>query len=320
MNPNYIQILSEKIVHNMEEVMVGQKEVLFDVLVCLYSGGHLLLEDVPGAGKTMLAKSLAASISGTCKRISMTPDLMPQDLTGVSFFNMKTQEFQFLPGPVFTNLLIADELNRSTPRTQSGLLECMEEGQVTIDGTTYPLEKPFFVIATQNPIETQGVFPLPEASLDRFLIKGSMTSLDASHVVDFLRSHQTGSHLDDLKSVASLSDIQEAKKQVTQVHIDDSVWAYLAEIQSVLVQTEGVLLVVSNRGILALLKASKACAAIYGRDYVLPDDIKKMAPKVLAHRLMLKSHLMIQKNLASELIIKVLDQIPVPTEEELKEE
>ena len=277
-----------------------------------------MLEDVPGSGKTMLAKTLAASVDGTFKRIQMTPDMLPADITGVNIFDLKTSQFRFVKGPVFTNILIADEINRATPKTQAGLLECMEEEQVTVDGNTWPMEDVFMVIATQNPVDTQGVFPLPEAQVDRFLMKLYMEYPDHDSMIEIFRTHIQKDVLEQVTPVTSIEEIKNAGKQIEQVSISDAVYSYAADLVEATRTHESVVLGVSQRGGIALLRAAKTVAAIHERTYVLPDDIKEIACDVLAHRMILKNALRVRRNAAVELMKEILEQVPVPTEEMLK--
>ena len=287
-------------------------------VIALLTGGHILLEDVPGSGKTMLAKTLAASVDGTFKRIQMTPDMLPADITGVNIFDLKTSQFRFVKGPVFTNILIADEINRATPKTQAGLLECMEEEQVTVDGNTWPMEDVFMVIATQNPVDTQGVFPLPEAQVDRFLMKLYMEYPDHDSMIEIFRTHIQKDVLEQVTPVTSIEEIKNAGKQIEQVSISDAVYSYAADLVEATRTHESVVLGVSQRGGIALLRAAKTVAAIHERTYVLPDDIKEIACDVLAHRMILKNALRVRRNAAVELMKEILEQVPVPTEEMLK--
>lgn len=287
-------------------------------VIALLTGGHILLEDVPGSGKTMLAKTLAASVDGTFKRIQMTPDMLPADITGVNIFDLKTSQFRFVKGPVFTNILIADEINRATPKTQAGLLECMEEEQVTVDGNTWQMEDVFMVIATQNPVDTQGVFPLPEAQVDRFLMKLYMEYPDHDSMIEIFRTHIQKDVLEQVTPVTSIEEIKNAGKQIEQVSISDAVYSYAADLLEATRTHESVVLGVSQRGGIALLRAAKTVAAIHERTYVLPDDIKEIACDVLAHRMILKNALRVRRNAAVELMKEILEQVPVPTEEMLK--
>lgn len=307
----------DKLIHNIELVIKGKHDTVEKVVMSLLLGGHVLLEDVPGSGKTMLAKTLAASIQGEFKRIQMTPDLLPADITGINIYDMKTSEFRFVKGPVFSNILIADEINRATPKTQAGLLECMEEGQVTVDNVTYTLDTPFMVIATENPVDTQGVFPLPEAQIDRFMMKLYMEYPDYDSMVEIFRTHVNKHILENIMPVVTLEEVKQAMEAVEQVTIDDTIVGYVAELVMATRNHESVILGVSQRGGIALLRASKCVAAMNGRDYVIPDDVKYIAEDVLAHRVILKNSERVRKSGAVQLIREIADKIPVPTEAHL---
>lgn len=313
-----VKVIADKIAKNIGAVIKGKDDVVRKTVIALLTGGHILLEDVPGSGKTMLAKTLAASVDGTFKRIQMTPDMLPADITGVNIFDLKTSQFRFVKGPVFTNILIADEINRATPKTQAGLLECMEEEQVTVDGNTWPMEDVFMVIATQNPVDTQGVFPLPEAQVDRFLMKLYMEYPEHDSMIEIFRTHIQKDVLEQVTPVTSIEEIKNAGKQIEQVSISDAVYSYVADLVEATRTHESVVLGVSQRGGIALLRAAKTVAAIHERTYVLPDDIKEIACDVLAHRMILKNALRVRRNAAVELMKEILEQVPVPTEEMLK--
>lgn len=313
-----VKVIADKIAKNIGAVIKGKDDVVRKTVIALLTGGHILLEDVPGSGKTMLAKTLAASVDGTFKRIQMTPDMLPADITGVNIFDLKTSQFRFVKGPVFTNILIADEINRATPKTQAGLLECMEEEQVTVDGNTWPMEDVFMVIATQNPVDTQGVFPLPEAQVDRFLMKLYMEYPDHDSMIEIFRTHIQKDVLEQVTPVTSIEEIKNAGKQIEQVSISDAVYSYAADLVEATRTHESVVLGVSQRGGIALLRAAKTVAAIHERTYVLPDDIKEIACDVLAHRMILKNALRVRRNAAVELMKEILEHVPVPTEEMLK--
>ncbi len=282
---NRIADFARLVADNVERVIVGKREAIELLLVALLCDGHVLIEDVPGVGKTMLARALAISLGGTFKRLQCTPDLLPNDVTGVSVYNQKTGEFEFRPGPVFVNVLLADELNRATPRTQSALLECMGEAQVTVDGVTHPLPRPFLVLATQNPIEYEGTFPLPEAQLDRFFMRvrlGYPTQDEERQIVQNLRRRHP---IESLTQVADGRQVPELQAEVWEVHIDDSVQDYILRLVQATRTHPDLALGASPRGTLALSKAAQALAAIRGRDFVLPDDVKVLAAPVLEHRL-----------------------------------
>jgi MoxR-like ATPase len=301
---------------NIEKVIVGKSEVIDMVLTSLLCCGHVLLEDVPGLGKTVLAKSLAKSIDSDFSRIQFTPDLLPSDLTGVSIFNQKEGEFVFKKGPLFTNIVLADEINRATPRTQSALLECMEEHQISADGVTYILDEPFFVIATQNPLETQGTFPLPEAQMDRFFMRLSLGYPTAAEEATILDRFERNAPLADLKHVVTRKQVMEASKAVTGVKVSDDIKDYIVRIVSATRTSTKLLLGLSPRGSLALMRAARAYAAINGRDFVIPSDVKKIAPNVTCHRVMLKGHsLSYGAKGTADVINEILATVPVPTEE-----
>lgn len=314
MTVEQIKEIYEKLENNIEKVVLGKKENIGLLITALFCGGHVLLEDVPGSGKTLLAKSLAKSMEGSFHRIQFTPDLLPADITGINYFNNKTSEFEFIPGPVFGNVLLADEINRATPKTQAGLLECMEEIQVTVDGKTYDLEEPFLVIATQNPIDTQGVFPLPEAQIDRFLIKIGMGYPDHESSVEILQVHKERKQVEKLQPVVSLEEILEVRKFVEQIDIHRDLLSYIVSIAEATRESKNVILGISQRACLALLRFAQAKAAIHGRTYVTPDDIKEGVFPVFAHRLILSSSERIRKGAATELLEDILSKVPVPTE------
>lgn len=301
---------------NIGKVIIGKDETIKLVLTAFIAGGHVLLEDAPGTGKTVLAKSLARSVDVSYNRIQFTPDLLPSDITGLNVYQMNKGEFVFNKGPVFCNILLADEINRATPRTQSGLLECMEERQVTLDGVTRKLQEPFFVIATQNPIETSGTFPLPEAQLDRFIMKLSVGMPDVEQEIKIMERFEKGtvSVLDSLQPVVSAEDILEIRKKSMKVNVHDALKGYIANVVAATRSRDDVLSGVSPRGTLALYRCVQVYALSEGRDYVVPEDIKKLAVPVLAHRLVL-SRGYGSTNGAKAVIESILEQVPVPTEE-----
>lgn len=309
-----IKDLTKKIKENIEKVIVGKADVIDLVLTSLLSNGHILLEDVPGTGKTVLAKSLAKSIDAEFKRIQFTPDLLPSDITGLNYYNQKQGEFTFRSGPVFTNILLADEINRATPRTQSSLLECMEEKQITIDGDTRQLEKPFLVIATQNPIETAGTFPLPEAQLDRFFMQISMGFPTSSEEIMILNRFINESPLEDLQPVCTKEELLAMQAAVKSIYVHPSLMEYMILIVNKTREHKGIELGVSPRGSLAFLRSVQAYAAIQGLSYVTPEIIHHVAPYVLAHRFVLRTT---YNRTASSLEImnSILSDTPVPTEE-----
>lgn len=309
-----IKKIAETIRMNVAKVIVGKEDVTDLALTALLAGGHMLLEDVPGTGKTMLAKSLAKSVGIEFRRVQFTPDLLPSDLTGISYFNQKQGDFTFRRGPVFTGILLADEINRATPRTQSSLLECMEEKQVTVDGVTYPLEEPYFVIATQNPVETQGTFPLPEAQLDRFLIKSHVGYPSGGEEEAILEKFGASNPYESLPCVCSRTEIAEAAQCCRSVYISRDIAHYIVAITEKTRSFDSVLLGVSPRGSIALMRACKAYAAVNGQEYVTPDTVKYLAPYVLGHRLILKDDFRITGGDPCAAIKKITDALPVPTE------
>ncbi|MBR3017512.1 MAG: MoxR family ATPase [Clostridia bacterium] len=308
-----ISILAKRVRENVGKVIIGREEQFDLIFAAMIAGGHVLLEDVPGTGKTVMARSIAASMRCDFSRLQFTPDLLPADITGMSVFQPKDGVFSFVPGPVFTHLLLADEINRATPRTQSALLECMEERQVTEGGKTRKLERPFLVIATQNPVETQGTFPLPEAQLDRFLVKLSMGYPDGDEALRIMERFIRSSPLTDLQPVAERDEIVAAQDTFSQCQVSEPVMRYIASLCEATRDKERTLLGVSPRGMLALLRVSQAYAAIQGRDYVIPDDVKKLAVPVMAHRVILRG--LYGKAGENEAFIReLLDKIPAPTE------
>ena len=308
-----VKEFADKVLSNVSSVIVGKDREIRLILTSLIAGGHVLMEDVPGTGKTVMAKSLAASIDCQFSRVQFTPDLLPSDVTGLSVFDVKQGEFVFKKGPVFTNVLLADEINRATPRTQSALLECMEERQVTLDGVTRKLPEPFLVIATQNPIETQGTFPLPEAQLDRFLMKLSLGRLSHSDAVSVLDRFMKNDPLRELSAVCKSEELILAQQECVNCEVSQPVREYIAALCQNTHNAEGVILGVSPRGMLALMRAVRAWAMISGRDFVTPDDVKELAVPVLAHRVAVKV-IYGQKDAAENAVKQVLESTPVPTE------
>jgi len=307
--------MTQKLTENIRTVIKGKDDVIRKVVLSILCDGHILLEDIPGTGKTTLAKALSRSIDCTFRRTQFTPDLLPSDLTGINFFDQKAGDFVFKPGPVFTNILLGDEINRATPRTQSSLLECMEEHQVSVDGVTYPLEKPFIVIATQNPIEIQGTFPLPEAQLDRFFMRLSMGYPDKEVEMAMMTNQQTADPVASLERVISREELIEAQKLVRTIRLSEAVKGYIVDIVTGTRTASGIRMGVSPRGTLAFMRAAQANAAMEGRDYVLPDDVKAVAFDVLGHRIICKGSSLSQgASLAHAALEQVLAQTRVPIE------
>jgi len=307
-----VQTIAQSLIENIEHVIVGKREPIQLVVNGLLSRGHILIEDVPGTGKTMLAKSLARSIGCSFNRIQFTPDMLPSDVTGVSIFNQKTQEFEYRAGPIMAQIVLTDEVNRATPKTQAALLEAMEEYQVTVDGITHPLPQPFLVIATQNPIEYEGTFPLPEAQMDRFMLRIQVGYPGSRDEIRMMENQQLIHPIEELETVVSVNDLLEAQKMVRRVKVSEDIKTYIVELINATRGHAELYLGASPRGSLALFRTAQARAAILGRDYVLPDDVKQLATPVLAHRLIVGSAARIREIDAREIVREMLERVPVP--------
>lgn len=308
-----VAIVARKVMENVEKVVVGKNPEIFMAMVAYFAEGHILLEDVPGVAKTMLARSIAQSVGCTFKRLQCTPDLLPNDITGASIFNPKSTEFEFRAGPLFAQIVLADEINRATPRSQSALLEAMAERKVTVDGTNYELKRPFLLIATQNPIDHEGTFPLPEAQLDRFLVRLSLGYPSHEEEGRMMERLQRGHPIEDLKPVVTAEDIVACQQEVREVKIDPRVREYILSIVRATREHDAVRLGGSPRASLALMRAGQAWAALQGDDYVLPDYIKQVAAHVLAHRLILKPESRLRKMNAAGVVTEILRKMEIPT-------
>jgi MoxR-like ATPase len=307
-----VQNISAAVINNVERVIVGKDREVHLVLVALLCKGHVLIEDVPGVGKTVLAKAIARSVGCTFKRIQFTPDLLPSDVTGVSVFNQQRATFEFRPGPIVAQIVLADEINRATPKTQSALLEAMEESQITVDGDTHMLPKPFVVLATENPIEYEGTFPLPEAQLDRFLVRLSLGYPGRSSEIDILNRQQYAHPLESLDQAVDVQELIDAQMAVKQVHVDDLIKEYIVDLVEATRRHDDIYLGASPRGSLALYNTTRAWAALQGRDYVIPDDVKDLAEPTLAHR-MIVSPAARMKGIDSRAVVReILTVVPVP--------
>ena len=311
MNPEKFQAYTNKIIENCSRVIVGKDEVIRQIVVSFLCGGHVLLEDVPGTGKTMLFRAFSKTIGGDFRRIQFTPDLLPSDLTGINFYNQKSGEFEFRPGPLFSSMILADEINRATPRTQSALLESMEERQVTVDGKTYPMSVPFMVMATQNPIESYGTFPLPEAQVDRFFMRLSMGYMTRSQELSVISRTSTLAVVEELEQVVTPEETAGLQHSFHEVTVSDDVANFIMDIVSATRDTRELVNGVSTRGAIALYKAAQVTAAMSGRDYVIPEDVVKEAIPVLAHRISASSG---SKEDAERYLRRELDKVAVPLE------
>jgi MoxR-like ATPase len=307
-----VRAIAERVMKNVERVILGKEQELRMTMVALLCEGHLLIEDVPGVGKTMLARAIARSIGSSYRRIQFTPDMLPSDVTGVSVFNQKTLEFEFRPGPLMAQIVLADEINRATPKTQSALLEAMEERQMTVDGHTYEMERPFLVLATQNPIEYEGTFPLPEAQVDRFMMRIRLGYPLKRHEIDILNQQARRHPIESLEQVMSVEELVTAQEAVKDIYIDDAIKEYIVDLVTVTRDHPDVYLGASPRGSLALFRAARAWAAISGRDFVLPDDVKLLAEPTLAHRLIVSPSARIKNVDTRNVIEDALTHTPVP--------
>jgi len=308
-----VPAIAKKIIANIEKVILGKRQEVVLALVAYFCEGHVLLEDVPGVAKTMLARALAASVGCSFKRVQCTPDLLPGDMTGASVFNPRTTDFDFRPGPIFAQIVLADEINRATPRTQAALLEAMAERHVTVDGQTYSLEPPFLVIATQNPVDHEGTFPLPEAQLDRFLVRLSLGYPSVEEEVKMLDLLRLGHPIDTLAPVVSADEVIGCQQAIRDVYVDPKVREYIVALVRNSRQHEDIALGGSPRASMALFRSAQAVAAIRGNEFVLPDDVKRMAPAVLAHRLIVRPESRLRKVTASAVVNQILTETPVPT-------
>ena len=306
-----VRAFAQAVMDNVERVIVGKRATIELMMVALLCEGHVLIEDVPGVGKTMLARAIAISLGSSFKRLQCTPDLLPNDVTGVSVFNQKTGKFEFRPGPVFVNVLLTDEINRATPRTQSALLECMGEGQVSVDGVTYVLDHPFLVLATQNPIEYAGTFPLPEAQLDRFLLRLSVGYPSVNDEGQILLNLQRQHPIETLEQVVDGSQLPALQRQVWEVHVDDTIRDYVVRLVHATREHPDLALGASPRGSLALFKIAQGLAALRGRDYVLPDDVKPLVRPALAHRLIVRPESALRGRTADQVLNDLLKKVPL---------
>ncbi len=306
------KIIAEKIIHNVERVIVGKDHEVELAVICLTCQGHALIEDVPGVGKTVLAKSLARSVGCSFKRVQFTPDLLPSDVTGVSIYNQRDQDFEFRPGPIVAQIVLADEINRATPKTQSALLEAMEERQITVDGVTHALPRPFLVMATQNPIEYEGTFPLPEAQLDRFMLRISLGYPSEVEEITIMERQQRTHPIEELEQVVEVSELVQLQKEVREIYVDSLVKQYIVGIVQASRKHPDVYLGASPRGSLALFRSSQARALIQGRDFVTPDDVKVLAEPTLAHRIIVSASSRVRNISSGSIVREVIANQPVP--------
>ena len=307
-----VQAVAQALVNNVERVIIGKRGAVELAVVGLLCQGHLLIEDVPGVGKTMLARSIAKSIGCVFRRIQFTPDMLPSDVTGVSIFNQQTRTFEFREGPVFAQIVLSDEINRATPKTQAALLEAMEERQVTVDGVTRPLTRPFLVLATQNPIEYEGTFPLPEAQLDRFMLRIRLGYPSANDEIAMLDAQQFKHPVEDIEQVVDTPALLQAQEEIRSIHVDDKIKAYIVDLMTQTRKHPEVSLGASPRGSLVLYRTAQARAAMSARDYVTPDDVKALAPVCLAHRMIVSPSARIKDITAESILTEILNTVPVP--------
>jgi MoxR-like ATPase len=307
-----IQSFGNKLLINLEKVIVGKRKSIETIMVGLLCQGHVLIEDVPGVGKTVLARSLAKSLGCSFNRLQFTPDMLPSDVTGVSIYDQSKRVFEFRPGPVFAQIVLVDEINRATPKTQAALLESMEEKQVTVDGITHPLPNPFMVLATQNPIEYEGTFPLPEAQLDRFLLRVRLGYPNQTDEIEILDRQQLKHPIESLEAVITVEELQEAMQEIKKIFVSKPVKRYLVDLVNRTRQSSDVYLGASPRGSLALFRTAQAMAALAGRDFVLPDDIKSLAVPVLAHRVIVGPAARLRELSAEKIVDEILENLPVP--------
>lgn len=315
---NTVSGLYRDIADSVSKVIKGNEREIKLIFAAVICGGHVLIDDVPGTGKTTLVKAFSGSVGGKFGRIQFTPDLLPSDITGINYYNVKKSEFEFLPGPIFADFVLADEINRATPKTQSGLLECMEERQVTVDGVTHKLPDDFTVIATQNPVESMGVFPLPEAQLDRFLMKISLGYPAKEETVKIISDRLVTDPIDNVKQVAEKNELRVAARSLTGVFVHEDIISYITEIISATRETEEITLGASTRAAVALTAVARALAATEGRDYVLPDDVKEAVHPVLDHRIVMKVTERLKDNAAYSVLEDIIDSTPVPTERNIR--